>query len=134
MPPIRRRSRADKRRRNASIPHEDHRNYVAPDLKIKTEVKDNNLLIWIHNALVSTNCFPLRDVIYQKLAETSLTRVIINMSEVSYADTTGLSILIDIQRCLNKDNLSFVLYRITPRIKEILEMLNLYDLFDIRDH
>lgn len=134
MPPIRRRSRADKRRRNTPIPHDDRRNYIAPELNIKTEIKDNNLLIWIHNALVSSNCFPLRDVIYQIVDEAHPSRVIVNMSEISYADTTGLSLLIHIQKRLQEDKISLILYRITHRVKEILEILNLYNLFDIRDH
>ena len=134
MSAVRRRSRADRRKRSAAIPHNDRRRSDLRELEIKMEVKETNLLVWVKNPLIATNCYSLRDAIRQGLQNTSATRIIVNMEQVPYADTTGICLLIDLQRQYLKGKIEFIIFRICPRLKEIIELLNLNGILKLRDH
>jgi len=134
MPPIRRKSRADKRRKHVDTPHPDRRSKVIPELLVKTEIKENNLLMWVKNPIIANNCYPLRVSIEKSLESTPVKRVIINMENVPYTDTAGVSLLVKLHRQFEKDNIHLILYRVTPRVKNIIEIMNLAGLLDMRNH
>lgn len=114
--------------------HKDRRANTLQELEIKTDVKETNLLVWVKNPLIATNCYPLREAVRQALEKASITRVILNMEHVPYADTTGICLLIEFHRQFLKDKITFIVYRMCPRVKEIIEILNLNGILTLRDH
>ena len=134
MATIRRQSRADRRRKDQETPGPDRRRNSVPDLKIKTQVIDGNLLVWVANILVATNRYSLRDVILSILDDSSVTRVIINMEKIPYADSAGLGLLSDMHRQLQAKQKKLILYRVVPRVKQIIEILRLDSILTLRDH
>jgi len=135
MSPYRRRSRADKRRRDQSVEGKDRRHNVPPDLIVRTQIKDDNLLVWIKNPLISSNCYPLKEAIANSLqGDIFIKRIILNMENVPYMDTGGISLLLQLHKIYTSQNRKFILYLVIPRMKEIIEIFNLSSVFDIRDH
>ena len=134
MPNIRRRSRGDRRKVEREINGKDRRSETPPDLEIKTQVRESTLLVWVENAMIGMNCYSLRVAIQKALRDTDVQRVIINMEKVPYADTAGIGLLATLQRELMKENRKIILYRVIPRLKEIIAIMNLDTFFEIRDH
>ena len=134
MSAVRRKSRADRRKKNAILLHKDRRATTVPEIEIKTDIKDTDLLVRLKNPLTATNCYPLREAIRQALEKASITRIIINMEHVPYADTTGICLLIELHCQFLKDSIKFIVYRMCPRVKDIIEILNLNGILTLRDH
>jgi len=134
MSAVRRKSRADKRKRVATILYKDRRANAPLELDIKTEIKETSLLVRVKNPLIATNCYPLREAIKQNLRKASITRVILNMEHVPYADTTGICLLIELHLQFLKEKIEFIVYRMCPRVKEIVEILNLANVLTLKNH
>ena len=132
---MRRQSRADKRRVERNIKGVNRRHSEPPDLQVKTQIKDNNFLIWLGNALVAGNCYSLRDAINEETIKSrGIIRIVVNMEKVTYVDTGAISLLFELHKHFVTEKIPFILYRVTPRVKEILGIVNMDKLFDIRDH
>jgi len=105
------------------------------DLVITSEVKDNNLLVHVEHALFASNCFALRDVIDAAVSKhIGLRQVIINMDEVPYAETAAFSLFLRLKKRLAQRGISFALHRVKPRVKEIIDILNMNKVFDMLEH
>jgi len=131
----RRRSRADKRHTEHYIKGGNRRLDEPPDLLITTEVKENDLLIRVEHAMFASNCYALRDAIDAVMStHGGLKQVIINMEKVPYAETAAFSLFLKLKKRLAQRNVSFVLYRVKRRVKEIIDMLNMDKVFDMREH
>lgn len=127
----RRRSRADRRR--------NPREQTPPDLVIKTQVKKKNLLVWVENPIVTTNRFTLKNAIEKVLSiaaneSTKINRIIINMEKVPYADSSAMGMFLELHKEFNEKGISFILFRVQPRLKEIMEIVNVHRILDVRDH
>jgi anti-anti-sigma factor len=133
MSEIRRKSRADRRHNTTSDTEENRRREFPPDLKIKTKIHEHNLLLWVKNAMLANNCYALRDVIYNIYLKKKFTRVIINMEGIPYADTKAIALLLELHQKLKSKNIKLILFRTVSRVKNVMEILNLDKIFDIRD-
>ncbi len=134
MSVVRRKSRADRRKRDTAILHRDRRSVAPQELEIKSDIKDADLLVRVKNPLIATNCYTLREAISNALDKASVRRIILNMEHVPYADTTGICLLIKLHRQFLKDKIEFIVYRMCPRVKDIIEILNLNGVLTLRDH
>ena len=132
---IRRKSRADMRRMERHIEGDDRRRDEPPDLNVTSQIKDNNLLLRLDNVLMAGNSFSLRDAASRALDENkNINRIIINMEKATYVDTGGISLLLELHKQFTAEKKTFILFRVTPRVKQILDMVNLDKVFNIRDH
>lgn len=132
---IRRSSRSDMRRMDRHIEGDDRRRDEPPDLNVTAQIKDNNLLLRLDNVLMAGNSFSLRDAVNRALAESNdVNRVILNMEKATYVDTGGLSLLLELHKRFTAENKTFILFRVTPRVKQILNIVNMDKVFNIRDH
>ncbi|HOE62906.1 MAG TPA: STAS domain-containing protein [Candidatus Sumerlaeota bacterium] len=132
---IRRKSRSDMRRMDRRIEGDNRRSDTPPDLNVTAQIKDKNLLLWLDNVLTAGNSFVLRDTVERALAgNNDVNRIIINMEKTTYVDTGGISLLMEFHKRFAAANKAFILFRVTPRVKQILDILNMDKVFNIRDH
>lgn len=61
------------------------------------------------------------------------TKVALNLSGVSYIDSTGFGMLLSILRHCKNSNASLKLCNISPEVMELVKLLQLQTVFDIRD-
>jgi len=56
----------------------------------------------------------------------------VDMSEVEYIDSKGLSALVSVMKRVHKDEGLFVLINISDEVRTLLELTRLHEVFDIR--
>lgn len=83
--------------------------------------------------MLAQNCFPLRDEIFSSLNGAEVGRVILNMEGVPYADTTAIGLLVDIHKKMKSRDIIFILFRVRERVNEVLNILQLDKILDIRN-
>ena len=139
MSGFRRKSRADKRRHENGEGKSERREQTVRDLIIRTSVKEGNLLVWIDNPMLAENAYSIRNVIQSALAKAGaenifIHRVIINMEQVPYADTAAVTVLLELHKKCREEIRPLILFRVSPRVREFMEIIKLHEVFDIRDH
>lgn len=64
--------------------------------------------------------------------EKSKSDIILDFSHVSFMDSTGLGVLISIQKVLNDDGYKLRIVNVDPKIKKIFVITELEEVFDIK--
>lgn len=64
--------------------------------------------------------------------EKSKSDIVLDFSHVSFMDSTGLGILISIQKVLNDDGYKLRIVNVDPKIKKIFVITELEEVFDIK--
>ena len=85
----------------------------------------------LDGAIDLNNSHGLRRMLLEKLAVSS--RLVINMKEIRYIDSSGIATLIEVlkkSRDLNKD---FVLYGLGRTVHDVLKLTNLLGVFHVVD-
>ena len=64
--------------------------------------------------------------------EKSKSDIVLDFSHVSFMDSTGLGVLISIQKVLNDDGYKLSIVNVDPKIKKIFVITELEEVFDIK--
>lgn len=64
--------------------------------------------------------------------EKSKSDMVLDFSHVSFMDSTGLGVLISIQKVLNDDGYKLRIVNVDPKIKKIFVITELEEVFDIK--
>lgn len=64
--------------------------------------------------------------------EKSKSDIVLDFSQVSFMDSTGLGVLISIQKVLNDDGYKLRIVNVDPKIKKIFVITELEEVFDIK--
>lgn len=133
--PIRRRSRADQRKstdHGINTPFLDRRSDKPHEIKITVIEKGLNLGIILKHEIVAENLLPVQETIRQHKDRPEFKRIVINMQEVPYIDTSAISMLTEAQRQIKAAGKDLVLVNLHPRVAHFFDILNLHALFDVR--
>jgi len=96
--------------------------------KSQDDLGNNVTTLTFHGRLVSENTVQVKDLIKPLIAEGG--RIVIDLGELSYLDSSGLGALVGLKvSALNKGLCRLELVNLTPRIKELLTLANLTKLF-----
>jgi len=125
--PIRRpKSRADRRQSDYDTPQwNERRNLEVPPVKVQWKNEPDGLVIALTNPLVVSNCFAARDRLVSCCDRSSASCLTVDLSGVPYADTAGVGMLSEIYVHCLRDRKQLVLRNPTPRVLELLELLQL---------
>ena len=74
----------------------------------------------------------LREVL-RDLAAKGVRRVLVNMSDVTYVDSSGIGELASGYTTMTNAGGSMKMYGVTKRVKDLLLITRLYGLFDVQD-
>jgi anti-sigma B factor antagonist len=98
---------------------------TAPSLELKLEVrKGPEETIVVCAGRITSNTSPLlQNTVRPLLSESK--RIVLDLSEVSYMDSSGLGSLVGLWVTSRKANCEFKLVKLTDRIKDLLKMSNL---------
>ena len=64
--------------------------------------------------------------------EKSKSDIVLDFSHVSFMDSTGLGVLISIQKVLNDDGYKLRIVNVDPKLKKIFVITELEEVFDIK--
>jgi len=74
----------------------------------------------------------VRDVINDLMGNGNK-KIVLNLAEVNYVDSSGIGVLVSGFSSVRKQGAELKLLNITQRIRDLLQITNLYSLFDIKD-
>jgi len=96
--------------------------------KSRDDLGNNVTTIKCHGRLVNENASRIKEVIKPLIVDGG--RIIIDLGELSYLDSSGLGALVGLKvSALNKGFCRLELENLTPRVKELLSLANLTKLF-----
>jgi anti-sigma B factor antagonist len=120
------RSRADRRSQEAGPPEgKERRLDDVPHVKMEIENTPEGLVLHLANPLVVNNCFEARDRIEAIRSKYSTPRLFINLTDVPYADSAGLGMLLEARGRWLKDGRDIVLRHPTHAVLRGLKLLQL---------
>ena len=75
----------------------------------------------------------LRSVIQQELGRSGVTRMIVDLDEVGYMDSSGLATLVEAMRTAKTGSCDLMLASLSPRVKSLFEIATLDTVFRIME-
>ena len=101
-------------------------------MKIKEE-KQNGVCICSLEGEVNINTSPELRKVFDDIIKSSEKKVLIDFTNVSYIDSSGLATLIEMFQRLKKIGGSLRLSNMSQKVKNVFEITKLYKLFEIFD-
>ena len=100
-------------------------------LFIKTEIVDNRIHIILQGTIYVEDAKEMTEKLVA-LIESGQTRLLIDLSQVEYIDSSGLGMLIRIQKIAVRNGGNVVLKGVQGLVRELFEMTRLTALFHIQ--
>ena len=99
-------------------------------MAVKTESK-NGLMICRVDGDIDINCSPDLKKIFDKLISQKTPKIVIEMTKVTYVDSSGLATLVGILKNMRSYGGKMRLAGMSPKIKSLFEITKLDKLFEI---
>lgn len=129
----RRKSRVDRRKQNADSLNQDRRAASVPNIHIQFETKEPNLIVNLIGSITIENGTPVKEAIMTAQRPNIIKRVLVNLNKVAFIDSTAISYFLELKKFLSENNKMLILINPSPFIKNALDILNLDNVFDIRE-
>lgn len=101
-----------------------------PDLEVSISRTGNIPIVALSGDIDTYTCAKLREAIVDLINEGDL-RVVINMSNVNYIDSSGLGTLVGGLRRVNEKNGELAISSATPQLLKVFNITGLSRVFDI---
>lgn len=101
------------------------------NLEIRVEQLDNDQILKISGEVDAFTAPKLRDAIIP-LTEKENTNVIVDLSDVSYMDSTGLGVFIGALKSSRGNGSSLKLQGLTDRVERLFQITGLSEIIDIQ--
>lgn len=129
----RRRSRVDRRKASSGFPRGERRSPVTPEIHILIETREPNAVITLIGPITIDNGNQVQDAIVSAQQTGNITRVIVKLDKVAYIDTAGFGIFLELRKRLCEKKKELVLVNPSEIFMKFLDLLNLKNIFDIRE-
>jgi anti-sigma B factor antagonist len=102
-------------------------------MELKGKIEDNDVLvIALHeDNLDASNVREFKDAVQSMIHER--TRVVLDMSDVKFVDSSGLGALISCLRLLNSSRGDFKLCAMSKTVRALFELMRMHRVFNIYD-
>ena len=104
-------------------------------MSIKMNVRENNGVSVVDvsgRVTLGDGAIPLREAL-RDLATTGHMKILLNLGEVSYLDSSGLGVLVSTFATLNSLGGTLKLFNLSSRVKDLLLVTKLYTVFEVFD-
>ncbi|MDA1001126.1 MAG: STAS domain-containing protein [bacterium] len=99
-------------------------------MEIRTEMQDGVTLVQLSGEVDMSNSPTVRDVL-MKLAGQKTSPIVVELSGVSYMDSSGIATLVEgLQETMSYGG-QFRLASLTPKVKQVFDLARLVDVFEI---
>jgi anti-sigma B factor antagonist len=96
-----------------------------------TEKKNNDALIYTVSGDIDINSSPDIRKVFEKSANTKVPKIVVNLSGVSYIDSSGLATLVEMLKKTRSYGGKLKLTNLAAKVKSLFEITKLEKLFDI---
>lgn len=99
-------------------------------MELKTRKSGDVYIIDINGDMDLYNSYRLKDLV-KKMLQSNIRRIIVNLEQVEYIDSSGIGTLIHIYSTMKKANLRIVFVNIHGSVKKVIELTKLMNFFPI---
>lgn len=100
-------------------------------MQIKYQIIDSDLIFWFSGELDEYASNYVRDKIDAVIVSTHFTRVIFDLSELSFADSTGIGLFIGRYKLLARNKTPLFIRSPRPQMDKIMRTTGLYEIMPI---
>lgn len=101
------------------------------DLEIEVEKRDGYTVIKCSGELDTYNCGKLRSVVTDLVDKEDCIRIVIDLSNLEYVDSTGLGCLFGIYKRINENGGKIAMICFGPQLLEVFKMTSMDTVFNI---
>jgi len=98
-----------------------------------TEEKKDGVTICNINGEININTSPQLRKVFESFVQTGAVKIVIDFSQVSYIDSSGLATFIELLQRLKKVSGTFRICCMNQKVRNIFEVTKLHKLFEIFD-
>jgi anti-sigma B factor antagonist len=102
-------------------------------VKISTRRMDNTTVLDISGDIDMAHSTELRRVVLVEIRESRTPRVVLNMLDVRYIDSSGVASLVEGLKASRDVGSRMILVSLSPFVQEILRLTRLLQIFEIYD-
>ena len=102
-------------------------------MKISTRRMDNTTVLDISGDIDMAHSTELRRVVLVEIRESRTPRVVLNMLDVRYIDSSGVASLVEGLKASRDVGSRMILVSLSPFVQEILRLTRLLQIFEIYD-
>lgn len=100
-------------------------------MKIETRQKDGATILDVSGDIDLYNSPEIRKILLGALLAKGATRVVVNLKEVRYIDSSGVASLVEGLKKARELNLRFILFGLSNAAREVLELSRLIKVFEV---
>jgi anti-anti-sigma factor len=133
MTDLRRVSRADRRRQSVEREGEDRREPPATSLTVYSQVRGNELQLFVQAPLTADNCQIGRDIMMKHCQRAPAPVVVVDLYKATYVDTPGLSVVFDLKQQLATQGRTLILQNPSRCVLRMLNITRMNRIFSVRN-
>jgi anti-sigma B factor antagonist len=103
-------------------------------VQISTRQSGTSTIVDVVGDIDLYNSPEIRKVLLETLRDKRVPRVVINLKQVRYIDSSGVASLVEGLKVSRNVNSRFILYGLSPAAREVLELSRLIKVFEVYDN
>ena len=103
-------------------------------MQISTRQSGTSTIVDVVGDIDLYNSPEIRKVLLETIRDKRVPRVVINLKEVRYIDSSGVASLVEGLKISRNVNSRFILYGLSPAAREVLELSRLIKVFEVYEN
>lgn len=103
-------------------------------MQISTRQAGTSTIVDVVGDIDLYNSPEIRKVLLETIRDKRVPRVVINLKEVRYIDSSGVASLVEGLKVSRNVNSRFILYGLSPAAREVLELSRLIKVFEVYEN
>ena len=103
-------------------------------MQISTRQSGTSTIVDVVGDIDLYNSPEIRKVLLETIRDKRVPRVVINLKEVRYIDSSGVASLVEGLKVARNVNSRFMLYGLSPAAREVLELSRLIKVFEVYEN
>lgn len=100
-------------------------------MKLTTRQRDGAMILDVSGDIDLYNSPEIRAVLLEGVRNKSVQRLVVNLKEVRYIDSSGVASLVEGLKKAREINMRFILYGLSHAAREVLELSRLIKVFEV---
>ena len=103
-------------------------------MQISTRQSGTSTIVDVVGDIDLYNSPEIRKVLLEHIRDKKVPRIIINLKEVRYIDSSGVASLVEGLKVSRNSSCRFMLYGLSPAAREVLELSRLIKVFEVYEN
>jgi anti-sigma B factor antagonist len=103
-------------------------------VQISARRRDKSTILDVSGDIDFANSLEVRQSVLHEIRESHSQRVVVNLSQVHYIDSSGVASLVEGLKASRDLGSRFILFGISPTVREVLQLSRLIKVFEVYDN